>query len=127
MDLPSYLALAAVMAAPAASATGIAGSVAINGFDYSPPTLQVEPGQTIDFAATGFHPLKLDDDDSVTCTQDCNVTFLGFGHYGFYCGNHGSPGGNGMSGVIGVVGDPDSAPVFAGSFEHTLITPRVPG
>ena len=50
----------------------------------------------MDFAATGFHPLKLDDDDTITCTQDCNVTFLAVGDYGFYCENHGSAGGNGM-------------------------------
>ncbi len=126
MNVCSCLALAGALAAPAAFAAGIAGTVGIAGFEYAPASVQIMPGQTVDFAATGFHPLKLDDDGSVTCTQNCNVTFLGVGDYGFYCENHGSPGGNGMAGAVQVIGDPGSAPVFVGTFEHTLIAPLVP-
>lgn len=123
MNVRSCWVLAGALVAPTVFAAGIAATVGISGFDYTPGSVQITPGQTVDFAATGLHPLKLDDDDTITCTQDCNVTFLAVGDYGFYCENHGSAGGNGMAGAVQVTGDPASAPVFVGTFEHTVLVP----
>lgn len=121
MHIRSCLILAGILIAPAAVASGIAQSVGIKGFTYTPTVVDIEPGQTVDFTATGFHPLRLDDAPEVTCTQDCNVTYTAPGSYGFYCENHGGAAGVGMSGLVQVKGDPESAPVFVGTFEHTLL------
>ena len=121
MHIRSCLTLAGILIAPTAVAGGIAQTVGIKGFNYTPTVVAIAPGQTVDFTASGFHPLRLDDASVVNCTQDCNVTYTTPGSYGFYCGNHGGVGGVGMSGVVQVKDDPESAPVFVGTFEHTLL------
>lgn len=116
------LPLSTLIAGPA-TAGGIAANVGIISNYYDPPQLIVAIGETVNFAAAGFHPLYWDADKSIVCTSNCNVTFLRAGQFGFYCANHGGPGGNGkvgMSGRITVVANPDNEPVFVGSFEHSL-------
>lgn len=114
------LAFSSILIASVAEAGGIAQTVGIDGFAYTPATVEIQAGQTVDFAATAFHPFRLDDAPEVQCAQDCNVTYLRPGTYGFYCDNHGSPGGNGMAGTVVVLGDPQSGPIFVGTFEHTV-------
>lgn len=126
MIVTRCLAISGLLFAPVAAASGIAQTVGIDGFDYTPATVQIQPGQTVDFTATAFHPLRLDDAPDVLCTQDCNVTYLTPGSYGFYCENHGGPGGSGMAGTVVVLGDPASAPIFVGTFEHTVSGPADP-
>ena len=101
-----------------ANAGGVAGSVGIKGFAYTPPTITIEAGETLDFEASSFHPLKFDDFE-LGCTDNCNVTFLTVGTYGFHCINHGAPG-TGMAGTVTVIESSITDRVFADQFERSL-------
>jgi plastocyanin len=106
--------------APMAGAQGIAATVGIDGFSYTPAAVAIQPGQTVAIAATAFHPLAVDANAAIGCEVDCNVTFLSAGSFGYFCVNHGGPGGVGMAGLVTVAGAAGEF-VFAGSMEHTVL------
>lgn len=110
-------AIALALASGSTLAGGVAANVGIDGFTYTPANVSIQAGETVSFVATGFHPLALDDSTTITCSEDCNVTFLTAGTYGFYCDNHGGPGGAGMAGTVTVTGFDF---LFTGTFEHTM-------
>ena len=112
------IATALIMAAPAVESGGIAQSIVIDGFSYTPANADINYGETVSFEASGFHPLRFDDTADIACDVDCDVTFLAAGPAGFYCSNHGGPNGSGMSGTLTVAENLDV--VFAGTFQHTL-------
>lgn len=98
-----------------ALAGGVADTVGISGLTYTPSAVTIQIGETIDFAASGTHPFRVDGEPSIACTTNCNVTYLRGGTYGFFCQNHQ---GVGMIGTVIV--EPDDGWVFAGTFEHTV-------
>lgn len=100
---------------PVALAGGVATSIGISGFAYTPPNVKIQIGETVDFAASDFHPFRVTDEPTIGCTTNCNVTYLAVGTYGFFCQNHQ---GAGMSGTVTV--SPDDGWVFAGTFEHSV-------
>lgn len=102
------------------AAQGIAATVGIDGFSYTPAAVTIQPGQTVAIAATAFHPLAVDANAGIGCEVDCNVTFLSAGSYGYFCVNHGGPGGVGMAGTVTVAGAAGDF-VFAGTMEHTVL------
>ena len=104
------------LVSPAALAGGVAADVGISGFTYTPGEVTIEAGETVGFAASGFHPLAFDDSETLACGQDCNVIFRTPGEYGFYCENHGSPGA-GMFGTITVTASTITDRVFIDPFE----------
>lgn len=106
--------------AGSATASGIAASVGINGFTYSPANVTIEAGQTVAFEATAFHPFTLDDAPGIVCTTDCNVHFPSVGEFGFYCDNHGSSGGAGMAGTVTVIASSITDRIFLAPFEWTM-------
>ncbi len=113
--------LGAVALSGNADAAGVAGSIGIEGFAYTPATITIEAGETLDFEASGFHPLKFDDFE-LDCTEDCNVTFRAAGTYGFHCRSHGAPG-VGMAGTVTVIESTISDRVFADPFQLSLPSP----
>lgn len=102
------------------AASGIAASVGIVGFDYSPSAVTIEAGETVAFEAAAFHPLTFDDAPLIVCNQDCNVHFRSPGTYGFYCVNHGAPGGINMAGTVTVVASSVTDRIFIDPFELAL-------
>lgn len=111
------LAVLAVVATTA-RAGGVETTVGIDGFAYTPANFTIEAGQTINFVASGFHPLQFDD-HPLGCGSDCNVNFRVPGSYGFHCVNHGGPG-TGMAGTITVVASTITDRVFHDPFEQFL-------
>lgn len=110
--------LAGLLLASLAQAGGIADTIGIVDFTYSPATVTIQAGQTVAIAATAFHPLRVDANAAIECEVDCNLTFLTPGTYGFFCVNHGGPGGVGMAGSVTVTaGDL----LFTGTMEHTVL------
>jgi plastocyanin len=93
-------------------AGGVAADIGIDGFAYT----TIEVGENVAFAASGFHPLRFDD-NALTCGQNCNVVFSTPGEYRFYCNNHGGQGGVGMSGMITVIDSTITDRVYAHAFE----------
>ena len=74
--------------------------VDINGFAYSPATLNVQVGDSVMIAASQVHPLRFQNNPDVLCTSNC--TFLitrADSPLLFYCENHGV---GGMTGAIDV-------------------------
>lgn len=88
---------------PAATLGGSTHQVGISGFTYTPNDLTIQVGDSVDFAASGTHPLR-SDDDLFSCNAACTQTFDTPGEYRYYCANHGGAGGQGMSGIVRVVG-----------------------
>lgn len=84
---------------PAATLGGSTHQVGISGFTYTPNDLTIQVGDSVDFAASGTHPLR-SDDDLFSCNAACTQTFDTPGEYRYYCANHGGAGGQGMSGII---------------------------
>jgi plastocyanin len=111
--------VAGLVLAPLAAAQGIAATVGIQDFSYTPAAVSIQPGQTVAIAAAAFHPLRVDANAAIGCEVDCNVTFLSAGSYPFFCLNHGGPGAVGMAGTVTVAGVPGDF-VFAGTLEHTV-------
>lgn len=112
--------IAGLAQAPTAAAQGIAASIGIDGFTYTPAAVAIQPGQTVAIAATAFHPLRVDANAAIACAVDCNVTFLSPGSYDFFCFNHGGPGAVGMAGTVTVAGAAGDW-MFAGTMEHTVL------
>lgn len=112
--------VASLFLVPLAGAQGIAATVGIDGFSYTPAAVTIQPGQTVAIAATAFHPLAVDANTGIGCEVDCNVTFLSAGSYGYFCVNHGGPGGVGMAGTVTLAGAAGDF-VFAGTMEHTVL------
>lgn len=110
--------LGVMVVAADANAGGVAGSIGISGFTYTPATITIEAGETLDFAASGFHPLKFDD-FALACTENCQVSFRSAGSYGFHCSNHGGPG-TGMAGTVTVIDSSAADRVFADPFQLFL-------
>lgn len=112
--------VAGLVLSPVADAQGIAASVGIQDFTYTPAAVTIQPGQTVAIAAAAFHPLRVDANAAIACEVDCNVTFLSTGSFPFFCLNHGGPGAVGMAGTVTVAGAPGNF-VFAGTMEHTVL------
>jgi plastocyanin len=112
--------VAGTVLAPLAAAQGIAATVGIEDFSYTPAAVSIQPGQTVAIAAAAFHPLAVDANAAIGCDVDCNVTFLTPGTYDFFCVNHGGPGGVGMAGTVTVTGAAGDW-VFVGTMEHTVL------
>lgn len=105
--------------APALWAGGVAESIGISGFTYVPGSVTIDVGETVSIAATQSHPLRLDDMVEIACDEECQITYLSVGDFGFYCNFHGGPNGVGMSGSVAVQENTDV--VFVGTFQHTLM------
>jgi plastocyanin len=75
--------------------------VNISGFTYTPSTLNVLTTDVVSFAASGFHPLRIDA-LNLNCTNNCQVSFPNPGSFIFFCTNHGSGAGTGMFGRVNV-------------------------
>ena len=88
---------------PVATLGGASHQVGISGFTYTPNDLTIQVGDSVDFAASGTHPLR-SDDGLFSCDAACTQTFDTPGEYRYYCDNHGGAGGQGMSGIVRVVG-----------------------
>lgn len=99
-----------------AMAGGVVADIGISGQTYTPNEAIVEAGEIINFAASGAHPLRFDDNEDIGCGQSCNVIFRTPGEYGFYCDNHGSPGA-GMFGTVTVIASTIEDRVFIDPFE----------
>jgi plastocyanin len=112
--------VAGLVLAPGANAQGIAATVGIQDFTYTPAAVSIQPGQTVAIAAAAFHPLRVDANAAIACDTNCNVTFLTAGTYTYFCFNHGGPGGVGMAGTVTVAGAAGDS-VFAGTMEHTVL------
>ena len=78
---------------------GTTHQVGISGLTYTPNTLTIAPGDSVNFTASSTHPLR-SDDNLFSCDATCTQTFNTVGEFRFYCDNHGGPGGSGMSGII---------------------------
>lgn len=105
--------------APTLWAGGIAENISISGFTYVPGSVTIDFGETVSFEATGFHPLRLDDTVEIACDENCQITYLSVGDFGFYCINHGGPKGVGMAGSVSVQANADV--IFVGTFQYTLM------
>lgn len=106
----------ALAALPLLAGTGAVGAtvhvVTISGFEYVPDRLTIVQGDTVEFEASGKHPLQFDE-DAFDCPATCQVIFSMIGDVGFYCGIHGLPGAIGMSGIVTVL----ELPLFTDGFE----------
>ena len=106
------IALAALLPVSLSASAATTHLVTISGFEYVPDRLTIVEGDTVEFEASGSHPL-LADNGSFKCAASCQVLFSSSGEFGFYCGNHGGPAGFGMSGIVTVL----EAPMFLDGFE----------
>jgi len=77
-------------------------------FDFSPKTISIDPGGSINFTNTGHatHTATADngsfDSGDIKPGASETITIKAPGTYPFYCKYHGGPGGVGMSGTITV-------------------------
>lgn len=101
------------VAAPPAATIGINPNCCA----YQPSMATIQAGQSVQFAASGFHPLRFvgDMNSDNACDANCIKVFPTAGTYGFFCLNHE---GLGMTGVITVNDNPDL--IFLDSFEVPL-------
>lgn len=103
---------------PIALMGGTVHQVGISGFTYTPNDLTIQLGDSVDFTASGTHPLR-SDDSLFSCNANCTQTFNTVGEFRYYCDNHGGPGGSGMSGIIRVVGGGTTHQVGISGFTYT--------
>jgi plastocyanin len=79
---------------------------------FSPKTVTINPGDTVQWSQSGVlpHNVKFDDGSFEEPSSPTNApwmttrTFSAAGSFQYYCEQHGGPGGSGMSGTVVVAG-----------------------
>lgn len=112
--LPAGSLLPAPVQAEQPKATNVTYIITFAPFAYTPRTVLIQPGDTVEWSGTfSQHPLV--SDDGLWTTNNTGTTFSHTfntpGVYRFHCFFHGGPNGFGMSGMV-VVGEYDYLPLM---------------